>query len=53
MAWRILADAHEGLGDYLSAIQTLKKWSCANNAFTTKAAREIQRIALICSEKTT
>jgi len=43
-AWRILADAHVGLGQYEDAIQALQQWAEASPSFATKAAKEIQRV---------
>jgi len=47
-AFRILAQAYEGLGNYPSAIQALQKLIQANSAFATKATKDIQRLSDLC-----
>ena len=43
-AHRVAADAHEGLGQLDEAMESVRKWSSLDPAFTTKAAGEIQRL---------
>ncbi len=43
-AYRILADAEEGLGNTAAAVQALQQWGVADPSFRTKVNKEIQRL---------
>jgi tetratricopeptide (TPR) repeat protein len=43
-AWRVLADAHQALGNVPAAVDALQEWAVHTPSFRTKALKEIQRL---------
>lgn len=43
-AYRILADAEEGLGNIAGAVEAFQQWGAVDPAFRTKVNKEIQRL---------